>query len=436
MIGKYGNPYNDYLQAFSLRLPNEALHILPIVASRISSTKELSGLKRPAPDADGESRSLRSRRVQPPDMSTFHTFGSRVTPMGNSLRRQVPNHRDRSDQADKGFMDLLKTVGSALPVLGGPIGALAGFALNVTAKLAESTGAEGGFNDRFVHEGYMERAILAEATLNALQQGGLSPELEEGIFGDMKDSVLGALPVIRKVAPRIMGVIMEPALKIALDSLHTYNIKSSSGAEGFDDFSRAVFAAPAYSPAIDSPANARAEDFLHHVEVALKQNLQGSESNGEDAEKGFLDVLKAGIRSAGGGVSFAAEHGLSLLADHLQTLGGAESLDSSATPSLSTQNGTIDQLATRALVADAALEASLRLPPQQLQEEGFFYNIGHNIKKLAPIAIKAVPSIAQTIEEVGPNFTGQKPSLVSGLASNTRSLRSLGPSTSANPTGA
>ena len=79
----------------------------------------------------------------------------------------------------------------------------------------------------------MERAIMAEAALSTIQSMQLDPELEESIFTDMKAIVMKALPVVRKAAPHVMGAMMEPALRIALDSLHKSN--QNGGAESFED---------------------------------------------------------------------------------------------------------------------------------------------------------------------------------------------------------
>ena len=158
-------------------------------------------------------------------------------------------------------MDVLRTVASALPtglgIVGGPIGALAGFALNAASNLtAESVEAESAMDGSTIHEGSMERAILAEATLSALQSTQLSPGLEESIFSDMKAAVMKALPVVRKAAPHVMGAMMEPALKIALDSLHNYNQRAATGAESFEATTTAPFRPTVlYSSNIDNPAD-------------------------------------------------------------------------------------------------------------------------------------------------------------------------------------
>ena len=63
-------------------------------------------------------------------------------------------------------------------------------------------------------------------------QLNMRPTSRRAIFSDMKDTVVKALPIIRKSAPYIMRPMMEPALKIALDSLNDYQRKAGSGVEG------------------------------------------------------------------------------------------------------------------------------------------------------------------------------------------------------------
>lgn len=300
-------------------------------------------------------------------------------------------------------MDILKTVASAVPaglglIGGGPIGALAGFALNAASSLVtETTTAESTVDSQSMHEGSMERAILAEAALQALQAAKLNPDLEEGIFDDIKDTVMKALPVIRKTAPRVMGAMMEPALKIALDSLSKYNQKVASGAESFEDDSVEPFRPTTrYTSAIDQAADRQVEAFLGPLQQALQQNIQESGMD-DESEEGFIDIIKAGARLAGKGVTAAAKHGLPILMDLLKQTGSAEAFEDESTSVSNSQLLAADPLAMRALVADAALQAVMRVPAQQLQEEGIFDFIGDAVKKIAPIAISFAPTVAKAI---------------------------------------
>lgn len=323
---------------------------------------------------------------------------------GGIAHDRNPTVKSKLNKAEEeGFMDVLRTVASALPtglgiIGGGPIGALAGFALNAASKItAETMAAESAMDAPAVHEGSMERAILAEATLCALQSMELHPDLEESIFSDMKGTVMKALPVIRKAAPHVMGAMMEPALKIALDSLHNYNQKVASGAESFEVTSSEPFRPTVlYSSAIDQPADHQAEAFLGQLQASLQQNLQESAMDG-DSEEGFFDIIKAGARLASKGVLAAAKYGLPILADVLKQSGDAEAFEDQPSSRPAADLLAADPLAQRALVADAALKAVMMLPPQQLQEEGFFDFVGKVIKTIAPIAMKVAPVVAGAI---------------------------------------
>ena len=380
VIGRYGNPYGDYIAAFGLPLPDDALHLIPVTGNRSI--------------------------VQ-------HSEGPAVP--------QTPTRTAKSqltEAEEEGFVDVLRTVASALPaglelIGAGPIGALAGFVLSAASNItAETVAAESAIVKPATHEGSIERAILAEATLSALQSVQLPPGLEESIYSDMKDTVMKALPVIRKVAPRVMGAMMEPALKIALDSLRKYNQKVVGGAESFEATTSEPFRPTVlYTSAIDQPADHQAEAFLDHLQASLQQNLQESAMDG-DSEEGFFDVIKAGARLASKGVLAAVKHGLPILVDVLKKYGGAESFEDQPSSGQTAQLPAADILAQRALVADAALEAVMRLSPQQLKEEGFFDFIGRAIKTIAPIAMKVAPMVAKALNpEVGKivrNVPGQE----------------------------
>ena len=427
VIGKFGNPYQDYIAAFGLPLPNQALNLIPVTGNTSISAPVPSGYGSSIPGSMAvtgpviceicKTRKVETQQTAPAQHASRGLIAShqqqshsghqgRTSTMSKLVSSQgrgttVQGHLHGSDE--EGFMDVLKVVSSALPtglglIGGGPIGALAGFALNTASTItAESTNAESTVDSESLHEGSMERAILAEATLSALQSAELHPDLEESIFSDMKDTVMKALPVIRKAAPRVMGAMMEPALKIALDSLHNYTQKVASGAESFE----AVSAEPLpphilYTSAIDQLADRQAEAFLGQLHSALQQNLQESAMDG-DGEEGFFDIIKAGARFASKGVLAAAKHGLPILADVLKQAGGAEAFEDQPTSGPANHLLATDPLAQRALVADAALKAVMKLPPQQLQEEGFFDFVSKAVKTIAPIAMKVAPMVVGAI---------------------------------------
>ncbi|KAF6227395.1 hypothetical protein HO133_008839 [Letharia lupina] len=448
VIGKYGNPYGDYIAAFGLPLPNAALNLIPVTGNTAISAPVPSGYGSSIPGSMAATGSAicdfcKSRNVETPHASQAQhasqaaegaqTPKAPKTPEA-SKPPEAPQTQPRSQyqrptstmtkliqnggiaqgrtliaksqltEADEeSFMTVLRTVASALPtglglIGGGPIGALAGFALNAASKImTETTGAESAVDAQDMHEGSMERAILAEATLSALQSAEMHPDLEESIFNDMKDTVMKALPVIRKAAPHVMGAMMEPALRIALDSLHNYNQKVASGAESAETtWSEHFRPTVLYSSAIDQPADHKAEAFLGHLQASMQQNLQESAID-DGSEESLLDVIKAGSRLASKGVSAAAKYGLPILLDILKQSGGAEAFEDEPSSGPAAHLLAADPLAQRALVADAALTAVMKFPPQQLQEEGFFDFVTEAIKVIAPIAMKFAPVVAGAI---------------------------------------
>ncbi|KAL9620303.1 MAG: hypothetical protein Q9160_005202 [Pyrenula sp. 1 TL-2023] len=459
VIGKYGNPYNDYLAAFDLLVPNDGLNLIPVTGnaaiaapvpagygSTVQNNAAVTGplvcdvcKSRPvgqhhsvsAQSTSTARRAITHAQSQTPSQAApsrpqaiLHVTSS-TQQHSVAFPSKATLSKDHVPTADEeGFIDVLKTVASvgapllgkalnvALPValgpIGGPVGALAGFALNAASKLAaESYGPESALDAPNLHEGSMERAILAEAALMTLQSKEFSVQVEESIFTDMKDSVMKVLPTIRKAAPHVMGAMMEPALRVALDSLHQYNAKAVGGAESFEVPSNEPFKPAAlYSPAIDEPVEHRAEAFLANLQTALTKNLQESATGDGDSEEAWTDVLKAGVRLAGKGVLAAAKHGLPILLQGLAAPhGGAESaLDEGPTSTSTSHAFSADALAQRAVVAEAALQAVMNLPPETLHEEGFFDFIGEAVKKIAPIALKVAPSVAGAIHPVVGNI--------------------------------
>jgi hypothetical protein len=434
VIGRYGNPYSDYLAAFQLSLPNSGLQLIPVTGNAAINAPVPSGFEGSLPKSmillpSATAPQPTERRVQNPSPDDRHRAKK------ESINGLFSKHADSlakasHDPAEEGLLDVLKTVarvgapilGSAfetgLPLVlgpaGAPIAALAGIALNQAGKLCESAEAESASaNGQVAHEGIVERAVLAEAVLTALQSTELSPEVEEGIFSDMKDTVMKALPTVRKVAPKVIGAMMEPALRIALDSLHKYN--AQAGAESFgnaepDQFHPTIL----YTHAIDQAADAKTEAFLHHLKASMKKHGEES-SMDDDSQESFGDFISAGLRLAGKGLGVAAKIGLPILAN---ALGGAESVE--AEPA--TQSSHLisaDILAQRALVAEAALQAVIKLPPQHLQEEGIFDFISDIVQKVAPTVIQVAPHVLSAAGSIVSGLVGQE-SVMVGEPTSTR----------------
>ena len=466
VIGRYGNAYGDYIAAFGLPVQKDVLDRIPVTGntsisapvpsgygSSIPVSMTLSGptihdvskfLKADAPHASQAQPASRAKHSEGPVVP--HTPPRSGHQQRSTLRKPTQGQNltvksQRTEAEEEAFKDILSAVADVLPIGlgligGGPIGALAGFALHAASRIAaETVNAESEMDGPATritkaetvntesNEGSMERAILAEATLSALESAKLSPALKESIFSDMRDTVMKALPVIRKAAPRVIGAMMEPALKIAFDSLHKHNQKVAAGAESFEATKSEPFRPTVvYSSDIDQPANHQVEAFLDHLQASLQHNPQESAMDGE-SEEAFIDIIKAGAHYAGKGVLAAVKHGLPILVDLMKQSGGAESFEDQPGSNAASHVFNADTLAQRALVADAALKSVMTIPPSQLQEEGIFDFIADAVKIIAPIAMKVAPvvagAISPTIGKIVNNVLNQE----STFAGNSDKLR-------------
>ncbi|KAL8825654.1 MAG: hypothetical protein Q9191_004279 [Dirinaria sp. TL-2023a] len=409
VIGRYGNPFNDYIMGFDVQLTNDGLNIIPIQATDAAPFSIDSGSTQQSADHIPRYPGFQTRRGY--QQSGFQQSGLPGLSTGlrgpdpissRSSRLRVPSGGESNEESFVDTMkdalrigapllgDVLKTgLPIALGPVGAPIGALAGLALNAAAKLAESTDAE-SFDPSEAQEGTMERAILAEAALTAMQKMDLHPDDQESILSDMKDYVVKAVPTIKKVAPHIMGAMMEPALRIALNSLHSYNQQDHSGAEAFEDQSNEPFRLNVtYSNAIDQRGDRNAEAFLQGLTKSMEQ---GQEAFDGESEAGFYDLITAGVLFANKGLITGARVGLPILAKMVDN--SADSIEAgSAAPSALSSN----DLAKRALVGEAALQAMMKLPPQVLEEAGIFNMISHAVKNIAPIVVKVAPTVISNL---------------------------------------
>ncbi|KAK3375574.1 hypothetical protein B0T24DRAFT_697817 [Lasiosphaeria ovina] len=269
----------------------------------------------------------------------------------------------------------------ALGPLGVPIASLAGVALSAAGKLAASaTGTEADLGKAYTFDGVAERAVLGEAAIAALRHMGNDKCQEEGLFDSMASTIMTMAPTVRGVAPKILGAVTEPALRMALDSLS----KAQTG--GTED----TFAEP--------PIRVPKSHETDTVGLGLRrqQNQEafiqalGASLTSQDAE-GFFDVLSSvgdvigkGLRVVGPIIGSVAKAGLPLL------LGGTEA-------DLSPPPFTFEGLSERALIGEAALLALMDMPVDKLQQEGLFDVMKKVVTTIGPIVLKTAPAVIKAV---------------------------------------
>ncbi|KAI4089329.1 MAG: hypothetical protein LQ344_005461 [Seirophora lacunosa] len=269
------------------------------------------------------------------------------------------------ESGEEGFLDIMKSalrtggplLGGALRTglpmalgpLGAPIAALTGLALNAAGQLAELGDAE-SLDPSEVQEGTMERAILAEAALTAVQTLDLHPEQEEGTRHGSHDGARAAhrlelLADLQREGRQRRGSLW----------------RSNRGAVPFK-YHLLGGHRQAWGP--------------RHRSIRLRPQDRHEPRN---LKKAFFDIISAGVRFAGRRLTAAARVGLPLLAQMMNEGGAQESAE--ADPTAPTAALSSSDLAKRALVGEAALQALIKLPPHVLEEEGFFDTIADVIRE-------------------------------------------------------
>ncbi|KAK6854769.1 ATP synthase F1 [Apiospora arundinis] len=465
VIGMYGNPFLDYVAAFDMHahkvgLPGSTstpgVQYITVPTSKtpdavkgpVDLTKSSYGVFNPQQGFTREARSSTSPGPAPQHPSENGGFqyshgahGQRTDHSGSHHHDHSPRHarqqssvawqsRHGNGSATNGYnmsgskierpkrgpwvassfghgrgriFDFLKkgikvggpilnnVLGTALPIalgpLGGPISSLASIAISAAGKLAEAS---------------RERAIMAEAAFQAMMKMDHQTLAEEGFFGDMWNIAKKMAPVVKQVAPKVLQVVGQPALQIALQSLG--NVQKS-GAEGL------TFDAPRGRQQLQrrraSPTHHRQQQQHHYGRNIPNSGpeafLTRFEAAASAGEEGFFDdifrVAKKAVSVAGPVLSTVAKHGLPLLQGMLTEADFGDEQPHDMSSAVANMEG----LQERAILAEAALQAAMNAPQHVLEEEGFFSFMADAVRTIAPIVAKAAPVV---IKAVGPVVNG------------------------------
>ncbi|KND90486.1 hypothetical protein TOPH_04669 [Tolypocladium ophioglossoides CBS 100239] len=361
---------------------------------------------------------------------------------------------------EEGFMDVLKAVarvGSvALPIasgllgpIGGLVGTAAGALLGSVAE-AQAMAAEGSFE---AADGAAERALLAEASLQAVLSLPDVPERQE-ILAKMQTNWTANAPKVDAVAAAIAPQLTECALDIALDRW----------GKASDPRRR-----PGSEEAVLEPrpltVSGLSESAMSGPEAGFVAGLFG-DTRPLAGEEGLIDwlgpVLKTALTAVKPLVSQAAKAVVTDLAPKLLAKvvgavgGGSES--SAATPDPDSKVPQVRVLLKRAVVADTALQALMSLPREKLdrlrvnaatpngQAEGIFDFVKRVVQKIGPAVLDTAKKAIKTYAPVllgalADKATGgapvpsikQRPSLLDDLLSGGAGVNGAGPAIEVSP---
>ncbi|KAL4907665.1 hypothetical protein BDW74DRAFT_189118 [Aspergillus multicolor] len=285
-----------------------------------------------------------------------------------------------------------------------PAGAVANIALSAAANAV--TEVVDTFDNNFdrdqAFDSITQRSILAEAALAAVQE--MSPRLrqDEHVFNTITQVVTGLLPAIQQAGSTVINPTQEPLLRLALDEVKKSGQRSSrsasiasfrlshglrrdiSGRKG--QFVDAL---------CDGARDERTQRFVNHI---------ASEGLSDDAEVKWNNLNISKRLSSTFSIIEAGKKQPGMLGPLLQIT--LHNLHQLMAMDMDMQDDefplSIECLPLRAVVAEAALQAILRIQQHDLEDEGLFDTMRDVIRKHAPTVMKIAPAV---IRKVAPVFT-------------------------------
>ncbi|KAL4950612.1 hypothetical protein BDW69DRAFT_197119 [Aspergillus filifer] len=361
-------------------------------------------------------------------------------------RQYQPQHRGRGEEQElvSQILKLVRDFPSAIPQnillpdtrlslgqLGVPAGAVTNIALSAAtnAVMDNVDTSDYKFDKHQAFNGIAERAILAEAALIAVQEMSTEMRQDEQIFETITQTVIEFLPTIQQSGSTVINSAQEPILRLALDEVRKNNrggyrsrsdsipsFRQSRGtsrrglsgkkasfvdsiSEGARDERTERFVTNVASEALDQDAEVKWD------QLDISRQLRSSTSSiieGGRRQSQMTGPLLTGKGQYNQGQYQRQQghhlHGYQGQQVNLHTLDQILDMDVDDDQfPLS-----VECLPLRAVVGEAALQAIMHIPHQQLEQEGLFEVMRDVIRQHGPTVMKVAPAV---IRKVAPVFT-------------------------------
>lgn len=382
-VTEKANPLQEYANLFSagavIQTSTAAVPKLPDGVSVVSVTLQESAFTG-APTNGGSSTAAPAETPAPVmSQESFWGFLKNVAKTGIPIAQNVLSNIPISS---------LGSVGTILA----PI---AGVALNTAGKLVNSGGTESDLVDD--QKGTVSRTVLAEAALQAVLTLDRQELQESGIFDDMRKFVSKHIATVNKVAPALSHAIVEPALRVSLDTVREAHQTLEEGPPTTIGPKRRVLPGAETLTESGMPYDA----FVRGLVSQPTKVVPGA----EDIFGDIFGGIKTAVSVASNFVPGPAGLGLKVISG---VLGGGES--ELVGGSETSASGIFEPLAHRALAGEAALQALMKRDnkylstPRTVDEEGdqesLFDTIKTGFQRCWPKVLKALPTVLKVVTPV------------------------------------
>ncbi|RWA12633.1 hypothetical protein EKO27_g2454 [Xylaria grammica] len=407
-IGKYGNDYDVLLGVFTKKYPVvSSIGGISLVKPQSATSGDFRPMTPPLLKAPGFTSTgsvqvdRSSSGVERSFSSAERSFSSTEKSFSSGERSFNTGERSFSSSQSDEFLDTLKSVGSVVAAVGkravpfvsplfGPAGsavsAIAGAALGTMANACTESATE-GISTASAVEGTAERAVLAEASLQAVLKMERSP-ITDKILSHMELTYTGLAPNVKYIAPKLAPGLLSSAYKITVDRNFIQKEQTPRRllpARPFKgNWAESSFGSNDFVEGMMQPTRPLEgeESFFDDLNRALNTALQIKKTLlNEKTKSGLLRLNKALAES-----SFDAESSI-------------DNHDAQAA----------ELVAKRAIMGEAALQAVMTLNKAELadlqlvndqgdfHEEGFFDFVKTAVQKVHTVVKEQVIPLAKTI---------------------------------------
>ena len=235
--------------------------------------------------------------------------------------------------------------------VGGPLAALAGTILGWAGSLCESSfDPEDECSADPSQENYAERAVLAEAALQTALKLTLSQLSDLELLDAITEEYPGLQTNFGRVSPKLLGILLEPSTRIALDSIL---VKERVAAASSESDQRVEISVSGDDTEAEGPIDDQTEAFLDKLVVPTLL-CAGEESFIDDLGTLISKALKIAIPI------------IKTAASGLAALNNTTSTEAAIVESEKDQN--LSLLAKRALLGEAVLQAFMKIGAEKLEE--------------------------------------------------------------------
>jgi V8-like Glu-specific endopeptidase len=414
VIGPYGNQIQTYLQALNNAKPINGIQYVSVRSSTIPFLMPKPH-STPKPNSIPKPNHLPGRHplpIHPNEITEEEPVES------------TPDNQDvdnSSNDTEEGWLKfvgpfLKKAASVALPAafgsLGIPLSVLANVGINAAGKVIEhKQRSEGDVSDSTDAEEFScaaERAVLAEAAFQAMTKCDYRSLEKAGFFARLRDNLKISAPLISKVTPSMADTLGPSAMRLAIDTMQNGGqLGNRTESSPFDHppfvnttILEATFEGLPSTGQESFSARLKAADEALEAQTST-DNTGHSDSDTNGDANGDGNVNGGGELEADTGSNEEAWLNIAwrltkpAIPAIIKAVGGGEgSISMSSPPAVPiVPAGLSDTLYTRAIVAEAVLQAAIDTKHSTLQEEGFVGSILGLAKKALPLVKKWRPTV-------------------------------------------